>query len=136
MNPQSVYPFQIAALTALAGTGGPLHGTQLILFQNNLTLTKTTTLADLTAATFVGYAAVAGITFGTPYIDQFGVVRIDAPSVDFIMTSNSTPNTIYGWALLDTAGTDLEVAAMLASPIPLTIAGQGLNVQPTFAYGG
>jgi hypothetical protein len=135
MDPTSTLAMQLAALAQISATPGQLFNCTLVLFKTAITLTKNTVFADLTVADFVGYAPVTAIAFGTPYIDQLGNARMDAPSVDFQMTADTTPNTIYGWALLDSAGAVFRCGVQYQQPIPLTQALQGFSVQPTFAWG-
>lgn len=133
--PLSTYVLRIAALTLMAATPGPLYHPTLILFQNNLTPDANTPFSALTVATFSGYANVAALAFGTPYIDINGVVRIDAPSQDFIATDGVTPNTIYGWALVDAGLTEVYYTQLLDPPVPLTVASQGVSILPSIPWG-
>lgn len=135
MEPITTLAMQLLALAQLIATGGPLKGTQLILFSNNLTLGPNTQVSDLTPCTFTGYTPVAAIAFGTPYIDLNQNARVDAPSNTFVATSGTPTDTIAGWALLDTAGTALIEAAMLPVPVQITQASDGVTIQPTYKYG-
>jgi hypothetical protein len=135
MDPVMMIAQQLLGLTAMGAVGGPLHAGQIILFKQAITLTNRIAVADLIVADFTGYAPVAAIAFGTPYVDQVGVARFDAPSVDFVMTDEVAPNTIYGWALLNTGGSAVLLVSQFTTPIPLTRTGQGLRVQPTYPYG-
>lgn len=135
MEPLTPLAIQLAMLAQMIATPGALYARTLILFQNNISITNTTLLAALTEATFTGYAAVAAQVFAAPYIDQAGLVRTNAPSVPFVMTDTVTPNTIYGWALTDSGKTILVLSGKFPSPIVLSQANQGLDVQPTYAYG-
>jgi hypothetical protein len=135
MEPITTLFFQLLALARLIAVGGPLAGTQLILFSNNLSITKDTQVSDLVPCIFTGYAPVAALVFGTPYIDLGGNVRADVPSNTFVATSGTPVDTIAGWAILDTAGTGLVEAALLPVPVQITRAGDGYTVLPTYAYG-
>jgi hypothetical protein len=135
VEPISTLATQLAILAQMIATGGVLDTKTLMLFKNPVTLDKTTVIGTLVECDFVGYAAVAAQVFGTPYIDQGGQGRTDAPSVDFQMTAATTPNTVYGWAIVNAGKTALVMAALFPTPIPLTVALQGFSVQPTFGYG-
>ncbi|SRR5258708_1884734 len=135
MEPITTLAMQLLALTHLAATGGSLAATQLVLFSNNLSLTKALTVTDLVLCTFTGYAAVPAQAFGTAYIDLNGDARMDVPSTTFVATSGTPVDTIAGWALLDTAGTGLILISLLPIPVQITQAGDGYTVLPTYKYG-
>ena len=136
MEPITTLVFQLLALARLVATGGPLDDTvQLILFSNSLSPGPNTGVGDLVPCVFTGYAPVAALTFGTPYIDLNGSARVDAPSQTFIATSGTPVDTIAGWAILNTAGTSLLELSLLSVPVQITQTGDGYTVQPTYRYG-
>lgn len=134
MNAVMQFLARIAAANRLTASSGPLNGCQLVLFTNPIAYDPNTTLADLTLATFSGYAAVTGITFGTAYIGVDGFVHVTAPSQQFSASASPNAETIYGWALLNTAGTTLILGTTFDTPINITQQYDGVLVQPDYAY--
>lgn len=97
-----------AVLTALTAVGGLLTGAKLGLFQNDVNPGRATLLADLDPATFDGYALSAAITWSAPVLGEDGFWRVVGDAKTFISDDpQTTPNTIYGWYLVDAAGTGL-----------------------------
>ena len=135
MNPVSTNAARLAALAALAASGEPLHLPTLILFNNPIALNPTLVIGSLTECTFSGYAASAGLVFGTPYLDVNGTARTAAPSVEFISTDGMVIETIYGWALVNAGKTALYYAELLDTPVPITAGSQGVVVLPSIPYG-
>jgi hypothetical protein len=120
-------PAQSAAIVAkaLLAAGGHIR-----LFMTNLAPTSDTPLATFVAAeaTFTGYVAKALAAFGSPYIDPLtGTYSEVAPSVSWVMTDTVAPNTIYGAFIVDATGLILMGFEKFATPIPLALAGQGLD---------
>jgi hypothetical protein len=98
------------------------------LFTNTPTITRNTVLADLTEATFVGYAQVTLTTFGAAFLDPSGnYADIVAPLAQFTMTATTTLQTITGYFLLDKDGIYVG-AELLPAPIPLTSVGQTISI--------
>lgn len=129
-------PMLLTGLTALLGSTGPFHLPTLSLYQNNATLTRATTLADLTIATFTGYAPVAGLAFSSPYIDVDGsALALGADNV-FVATGSAIANVIYGYMLTDAGVANLQAAYALANPVGIGSAGQAVAVAPFLRYSG
>lgn len=126
---------RLASLTQLVASGGPLNGTKTMLFQNNVTPTKTTVLADLTIPTYTGYVAQTTGTFGAPYVGTDGLERITAPGLQFQPSDDATPNTIYGYAITNTAGTVLIAAKKFDTPVSMADATSAVVFQPEYVYG-
>lgn len=126
----------LAGLTALLGTHGPFTTMTLRLYANPITLQRSTLLADLTEATFVGYAAAAGVTFSASYVDVDGsALALGADNV-FICTSATTPNTIYGYYFTDAGNTNLLIAYSFANPVPISAVGNAVAIAPFVRYSG
>jgi hypothetical protein len=100
------------------------------LFQNNISVVKTTPAASLEVATFTGYAQQAVATVGPPIVDPvLGGVSLILPSNVFAAASPYTVgNTIYGWYLRTAAG--LLIAAG-NFPAPINVGGLGQAVPLT-----
>jgi hypothetical protein len=98
---------------------GILNGAKLVLFTNNLTLTKTTPLSALVQPTYTGYAAVA-ITWGSAVRDSSGDIVTLSQAVPIQMGSSSDPETtITGYGIEDSGAANLLFAEVLPNPIPL-----------------
>jgi hypothetical protein len=106
---------------------------KIILFQNNITITDATVYANLTLATFSGYASVTP-SWGTPAIDGSGKASMTATAVVFAHNGGGTANTIYGWAWInDDAITKKIVSAkLLTTPKSMSVSGDSLTVTLTF----
>lgn len=124
-----------AVMNRAVAVGGPWAALTLHLYVNNVAPNEDTVVADLTQATFAGYAAVAALAFGTCYIDADGNFKLSAPSEQFTATGIGVLETVYGYYLTDAAGTVLHGANLLDTPVPITQIGDGLIVQPDITYG-
>lgn len=126
---------QKASLDGLTATGGILHAATLMLFKNNLSVNGNTQIGDLVECDFDGYAAVAAQTFAAAYVGPDGKIQISAPSVLFGDTGATTPNTIYGWALVNAGKTALYYVEKFDDVLTVDGSGEGFLVQPVVRYG-
>lgn len=122
--------------TNLKGTAldGVLKGAKVGLFVNTPSLSQGTVIGDLTEPTFAGYAQQA-VTWSGPFqqpdlswADQGGLYTFQA-------TDDLTPTVVTGVFLVDSAGTHLIAAELLAPPIALPSSAQALLVSPQIASG-
>jgi hypothetical protein len=105
------------------------------LAQNVFTPGPGLTLAQLTEASFTGYAALSGapgavVPFTNPLT---GLQTINLPDPaggwHFSCTaSTGLPQTIYGWYVTDSGVATLWGSALFITPITLTAGGQGIDV--------
>lgn len=123
-----------AALDRLKAVGAELAAPLLLLFQNEIAINANTVFADLTEADFDGYARPAALAFGASFQGATDDWEINAPSVQFVASGGTTPNTIYGWAIVTAAGDTLLLAERLPVPVPVIATNDGLTVQPRFVY--
>lgn len=123
-------------LAAMPATDGILDGAKLMLFQNDFTPDRNTLIADLTVATFGGYAPVTLATWGAPFVPPGEQPRIQHASKQFTPNSGVTPNTIYGWGITNTGGTTLLIAVRLDAPVYLIDATTAIIVEPYYSWGG
>lgn len=121
-----------AMLTENVGVGGRLNAVKVMLFQNDITPSKQTLLADLVEATFDGYARSAAVTWGTVGQTSTGAAEVYGDTKLFTSSGDTTPNTIYGFALVNTGGTAVEYAERFASPIPVSQTGITVPVTPRY----
>lgn len=104
----------------------------ILLFTNNIALTKATTLAQLTEATFTGYSRVAAYTFGAnPILQADGTYTLLGALATFRATSASpfVSNIVYGWAMVDNAtGLILYGAELFAQPQAIVAPDDGFGL--------
>lgn len=113
---------------------GSLAATSLILFKNNPGVIDV--YGDMTQfdeCDFSGYTAVAGLVWGTPFVDVDGNPKVTAPSHNFILNADTTLNDVWGYALTDVAKAEFRGAFIFpGGPIVLSRVGQGFEVQPEY----
>lgn len=109
----------------------------LILFQNNIAINDATLMANLTEATFDGYAAISlplgGATVGIDPLtgQQFLDVIPGLAGNIFTCTGGAAePQTVYGYAIVNSTKTILLAAQNFTPPVTFTGAGQILDVGP------
>jgi|HubBroStandDraft_4_1064222.scaffolds.fasta_scaffold38059_1 hypothetical protein len=127
---------RLAVLEAIIAALAPFAAPTVILYQNAVSLAPTTALADLTPATFVGYAATVGMVWGTPYIDSDGSALVFGALITQICTSAATPNTIYGYALTNVGVTLLLAAYQFATPQGIAVVDAAVSFLPALRYSG
>lgn len=126
---------QLASLAEQTAAGGPLHLPTLVAFTAPSSVSRATVFSDLVIATFDGYANIAALAFGTPYIDVSGTAVVDAAGGDFICTGTTVSEVIVGVALVNAGLTALSYSWIYDTPIPITAIGQGFRFNPTVPYG-
>lgn len=127
-----------ADLTALIAAGPPagrLNGVKVHLFQNNIVPTPATILTDLVEATFDGYAASAAVTWGSVVVDPAGNAVVYGDAKTFTMTGSTTPNTVYGYYVTNSAGSTLEYLELFDSPVGFGGPGTTLVLLPAYKEG-
>lgn len=125
-----------ATLTAMKGVGQPYAAATMILIVQPFTPSEGLVIGDVVEATFDGYARVAGLVFGSPFIRPDGKWAMAAPSETFELTGLTVLETVYGVGYTNVGVTALHSAQLLDVPIPLTIVGQGGIIQPEVVWPG
>jgi len=90
-----------------------------------------TTYAELTEATFTGYAQSATVVWGTPINDVDTTPTSQSPSHLFRCTAGGVTNQIYNMAVTDgvvAPGTGILASAAWTPPIVIANAGDGFSV--------
>jgi hypothetical protein len=122
------------AEVAAAAIGGPLDiatAPVVHLAQAPFTPGPNVALADITEATFDGYAAKSIAGFGPPILLPNGSVGANISTVlSWTPTGSMTPNTIAGWLVQDHAGNMVSNGAFTP---PVLLSGAGTNL--SFVWG-
>lgn len=102
-----------------------------------LSPSPTLTLAVMTEPTFTGYAPQTAIAFGTAFNQPTEQgARSVAPTAPFICSGGTPTDTIYGWYLVDTGGTELLLYVPLVSAVPIANVGDGVIIDCELWYSG
>lgn len=118
-------------------TGSPQQWLQTLtwhLFVNNHTPAVTDTLAGLTEATFAGYAAVYGITWGAPTLDANNNYKLSAADIVWTATGTTPANTVYGYYATDLSGV-LVLEEDNGAPFVVSAVGAQYTLSPRFYLG-
>ena len=141
MQPTTIIQKQIAILlagdtTTLAAAGGLVVHLAKQAFTPSTTLDPTT----LVSADFDGYTALLPtpgpqIEYWDPVSGLYTVeIKEPAGGWHYQCTGpGNLPQTIYGWFVTDSTNTKLYGSGLLDTPVPMTGAGQGLNL-PTLQF--
>jgi hypothetical protein len=113
----------------------PVAANKIALVNANFALTENLLLGALSFATFTGSAPLAGAAgaqgVGTDPITGDQLITILAPAGGwrFVCTgAPALPETIYGYALTDSAGAVLLGAALLITPITIRNVGDEIDL--------
>lgn len=117
-------------LAALAGVGGAFNGAKVGLFKNNIAPNADTVLADLVTADFDGAAVSGPITWSAVVHNDSLEMRVLGSTQVFICTGDTTPNLIYGFYIVNSAGTELLYSMRYDSPQSMSEAGNFIAVTP------
>lgn len=125
----------IASVTS-GDYAGPLVGCKMGLFTNPITPSKNTLYADLTVATFTGYALVA-LTYSAELTDGAGVQQLVSNLCNFRATGTPASEVLYGYFITDgNVSPVLYGLETFPSPIVVSVAGNGVSVVSPIAYAG
>lgn len=113
---------------------GPLYLAEYRLYQNDFTPVGTMVIGDFTVATFDGFAAKAA-AWNPSLVNVNGFAVTYADSMLWVPTGTTTPNTIFGYYVTDTGGTNLLYARRFDTPIALTGPTTGFAMIPSFSFG-
>lgn len=131
-----VNPLLLSTLDLLTALGGTLNAVFCGLYTARaVPITPTILIADLTQATYTGYARQAITPWTSAYLSSTGLIIIDGPGLHFVPTDAVTPNTIMGWFIASlAAGGILLAIEELATPVPLLTADSTLTIVPRYGH--
>jgi hypothetical protein len=110
---------------------GPLVGSKVALYVNNLAPTPGTVWGDLTEATFDGYARSSAITYATPFISSTTLVPVMAGDAKtFLCTGQTVTETVYGYAIVSGATPPVVLTVRPLDTPELMTTGGGLIIVP------
>lgn len=125
----------IAKVNTLANQLGILtaYPDRIHLFQNNATISATTIVSDLTAATFSGYAYItlSGRTLSVT-LDAFSRAFCTWAAATWTK-SGATGNTIYGYWVTDNSNNMMWVEKFDV-PVPMSSDGAYLVITPRLTF--
>lgn len=120
--------------TAAAATGtDPLLKTAKVgIYVNNIAPTPNTVMADLTEASWTGYARSGTVTWGTPILsNETNLPAVVGDVKSFTVTANPDPQTMQGYFLAATISSVDHLLAIAPIANPITpAAGTQIDVQP------
>lgn len=112
-----------------------LDGALIRLFQNDYEPGSSTVLADLTVATFTGYAEVDSTTWGGAFQNADGDAQVIPPVIaTFTATGSTIGNTVYGFYVVDAAGTALLWAERFDAPVGFNSNGDTYSFVPRLSF--
>lgn len=127
-----------AAINPALAAPTVLSAAKMMLGVAAITPNLRTVYADLSEATFTGYAQSATIVWGALVNESDGSPSSEAPSHLFRCTAGGTPNSIQSFGITDgvvAPGTGIIASAAIAPPIPIVNAGDGFSALPSMNIG-
>jgi len=102
------------------------------LFSNNVTVSDTTVIANLTECTFGGYAAQTIGPWTAPASDGGNGAYTQAPLVTWTPTGSGLPQNVYGYYVTDAGGNLRWAQNDPNAPVVLSNTSQTYGVVPYF----
>jgi hypothetical protein len=117
------------------GTDPKLKSAKVMLYTNNFSPSASTVIADLTEATFTGYARSAVVTWANAVLsNETSLPALLGDAKTFTVTAQTTPpETVFGYALVATISAVDYLLGVKPAPTPISpVAGTEIVVQPRF----
>jgi len=138
MGPLAMQQEALRLLAATIDTAALGASIEIRLFQNDITITNETVLADLDEADYTGYAMQPAEGMGTAYDDAAGNVMVVYPSKVFQPSGTAVGNTVYGWYAVGETDSDwdnlLICAQRFPDPLPMNGPADAAIVQPVIGF--
>lgn len=120
--------------TQLQFTGAPVLDLAVFLYNNDITPTRATLLADLVEATTTeGITPLPSADWQAPTIVANNATSINGV-LPYTFTGATGPQTIYGYAVVDIADDTLLWAERVDTPFALVVT-QEVKVVPRYVFG-
>jgi hypothetical protein len=131
---QTIFTLLAQALQQTA-TPGKYFGAQIALFTNNLYPTRTNLLSDFTIADFGGLTNLQALVWAAPFLNSNQQAEVLGALITWLTTSSTgLPVTVYGYLIVDSAGTDLLLAERFANPVAFNASGVSFSLIPRLVY--
>lgn len=122
-------------LAADTGSLAPVTANEIALVKEAFTPSENLEIADVTLADFTGSTPIAGVA-GTQLVGNDPatgeqVITIKSPAGGWRWESTATlnlPQTIYGFVLTDSGGSNLLASQLLPTPITINESGQEIDL--------
>lgn len=122
---------KMAKMPVASPVDGPLVGSKVALYVNNIAVTPGTVWGDLVEATFDGYARSAAITYATPFVSSVTAVPVMAGDAKtFLCTGNTVIESVFGYAIVSGATPPVVLAMRPLDAQELMSSGGGLIIVP------
>lgn len=123
-------------LAALKAVGGLLEGAIVRLIKEPIAVGPTTTIAELDAAEadYTGYVEQAAGAWGTVGTNVLNQAEMTATELEFVPSGTTILNTIYGYYVVDSGGTELRFFEMFDTPFAMDGTAAVLRIVPRMAY--
>lgn len=127
-----VFEGQVDQIATLIGAKA--SNLRIGLYTANAGSGKATVLANITACTFTGYAALTPV-FSVVGNDANNRQTWAAPVQTFTATASSPSNTVLGYYIWDSSTGKLQFYEAFGAPVTINASGQFISVTPTWYYG-
>lgn len=125
----------IGSICMSAGHSSLNGNVKIHLFKNNVTLSRTTVIGDLTESTYTGYASQTLSSASDGGIDANNWDTWTWPVKTFQQTGASSSETAYGYYVTDSGSTTLLWGENFTTPQVFANSGDGFTITPTFSFG-
>jgi hypothetical protein len=136
MLPMKAIRLELGTLLAAdVATLAPVAANKIALIMAPFSLNENLAITDLTLATFATSTPIAGaagaqaVGVDPATLDQVITIKVPAGGYRWVVTAlTNLPQTIYGWALIDTAGATLIAVGQFPTPYLLQDVGQEIDL--------
>lgn len=133
--PSPIYP-NLGALFLADTISAALVNCKLKLYQNDFTPVQGTVIADMTVATFSGYAVKTIAALLASYLDPAGGASAQIATQQWDHNGGVIANTIYGFWLEDASVVPvLVMAGRFDAPVPMAALGDSLPLDVKLNFG-
>lgn len=131
--PAPLYP-NVSASHLCTLLDADLVNCKVKLFQNDYQPNPDTVKANLTVATFSGYADKTVAALLPPYYDPIGGASTQIGTLQWDHNGGVNANTIFGW-WVENAGGDLIIVGRFDTPVGMSSLGDSIPLDIKFNFG-